>query len=304
MFRDADWARAASARTFAPCHALEMQAPSKAKPPNISGGPMTTSTATPYVHLQTQGTVPAADIDYLREKMATVLRHTQEPMLFVRAKLAVQRDPAVARPAVAQVNVNLNGRVLRAQAARETLRLAVDEVQDRIRVRLQRAAGDWQAIRGGRPIAEPHEWRHTSVPAERPRHFPLPVEQRQIVRHKAFGLRRMTVDEAEFDMQLLGYQFHLFTEDGTGSDSVLYLVDDEPRYRLSQLDPQPDQVTPGADWVSVSMQRPPMLRVEEAVERLDLAGWPFAFFQDVATKRGCVLYHRYDGHYGLITPTA
>lgn len=62
-------------------------------------------------------------------------------------------------------------------------------------------------------------------------------------------------------------------------------------------------MTPGVDWVSVSLQRPPMLRVEEAVERLNLSGWPFVFFQDDATTRGCVLYHRYDGNYGLITPT-
>jgi hypothetical protein len=120
------------------------------------------------------------------------------------------------------VNVSLNGRIVRAQAARETLHEAIDELEDRLRERLQRTARDWQAIRGRRPVSEPHEWRHVSRPVERPRHFPLPAEQRQIVRHKAFGLRRMTIDEAVFDMALLGYQFHLFTEDGTGSDSVLY----------------------------------------------------------------------------------
>lgn len=265
---------------------------------------MTTSTSAPYVHLQTQGSVPDAEIDYARQKVSAALRHAHEPVLFVRAKLAVLRDPAVSRPAVAQVNINLNGRPVRAQAARETLREAIDDIHDRLSEQLQREARDWQAIRGSRPLVHGHEWRHTSVRTERPRHFPLPPEQRQIVRHKTFGLRRMTIDDAAFDMRLLGYQFHLFTEDGTCSDSVLYLVDDDPRYRLSQLDPQPDMVTPGADWVSVSTQRPPLLRVEEAVERLNLSGWPFVFFQDAATGRGCVLYHRYDGHYGLITPAA
>ncbi|MGF6887446.1 hypothetical protein ABIA39_005955 [Nocardia sp. GAS34] len=33
-------------------------------------------------------------------------------------------------------------------------------------------------------------------------------------------------------------------------------------------------------------------------------GWPFVFFRDPACHRGCVLYHRYDGHYGLLTPSA
>jgi hypothetical protein len=63
--------------------------------------------------------------------------------------------------------VDLNGRMLRAQAARATVREAVDEVHDRIRDRVLRAAGDWEAIRGGRPVDEPHEWRHQSRPAER-----------------------------------------------------------------------------------------------------------------------------------------
>lgn len=264
---------------------------------------MTTSTSAPHVQLQIQGAVPTAAGEYLRTKVSAVLRQARDEVLFVRAKLAVLADPAVARPAIAQVNVNLNGRIVRAQAARKTLHEAIDEVHDRLRERLQRSARDWQAIRGSRPVSEPHEWRHISAPVERPRYFPLPAEQRQIVRHKAFGLRRMTIDEAAFDMASLGYQFHLFTEHGTGSDSVLYLVDDDPRYRLSQVHPQPDKVTPGAQWVSVSMQRPPTLRVEEAVERLNLSGWPFVFFQDAATKRGCVLYHRYDGNYGLIIPT-
>ena len=31
-------------------------------------------------------------------------------------------------------------------------------------------------------------------------------------------------------------------------------------------------------------------------------GFPFLFFIDAAPGRASVLYHRYDGHYGLITP--
>ncbi len=73
---------------------------------------------------------------------------------------------------------------------------------------------------------------------------------------------------------------------------------------LSQLDPEPDRVTPGAEFVTVSTARPTMLRVEEAIDRLNVTGWPFVFFQDAATERGCVVYHRYDGHYGRISPAA
>jgi Sigma 54 modulation/S30EA ribosomal protein C terminus len=44
------------------------------------------------------------------------------------------------------------------------------------------------------------------------------------------------------------------------------------------------------------------LTIPEARQRLEVAGLPFVFFADASTDRGSVLYHRYDGHYGLITP--
>ena len=44
------------------------------------------------------------------------------------------------------------------------------------------------------------------------------------------------------------------------------------------------------------------LPVEQAADRLGLLGLPFLFFIDAAQGRASVLYHRYDGHYGLITP--
>lgn len=254
------------------------------------------------MQVHTSGDVPGTDLDYARAKVSAALRHAHDPVLFVRAKLALLRDPAVAHPALVQVNVNLNGRLVRVQAAARTLREATDAAQSRLRLRLDRAAGNWEAIRGRRPVPHPHEWRHESVRERPPMSLDLAPEQRKVVRRKTYGLRRMTVDEAAFDMGLLGYRFHLFTEKGTGSDSVLYLVDDDPAYRLSQLAPEPNRVVPGSDWVSVSMQRPPLLRTEQAVQRLGRTGLPFVFFQDATTRRGCVLYRRYDGNYGLITP--
>ena len=56
--------------------------------------------------------------------------------------------------------------------------------------------------------------------------------------------------------------------------------------------------------VTISSQPAPRLSVEQAVERLGMLGLPFLFFVDAAPNRGCVSYHRYDGHYGLITPAS
>lgn len=124
---------------------------------------MTAPRSADVVHVQTQGKVASADIDYARTKVEAVFHFARDPILYARVRLTQFADPAVERPAVAQVNLDLNGRLIHARAARPTMHEAVDEMRDRLRDRLQRAAGDWEAIRGGRPVDEPHEWRHGSA---------------------------------------------------------------------------------------------------------------------------------------------
>jgi ribosome-associated translation inhibitor RaiA len=56
-------------------------------------------------------------------------------------------DPAVARPAVAQAAVDVNGRIVRAQAGGQTMRDAIELMADRLRTRLDRAGHGWAALR-------------------------------------------------------------------------------------------------------------------------------------------------------------
>lgn len=110
------------------------------------------------------------------------------------------------------------------------------------------------------------------------------------------------VDDAVVEMELLDYDFHLFTEQGTGIASVLYR-DGAAGYRLAQVVPvSPDQLAPFDVALTFSSQPAPCITVEQATERLGLLGLPFLFFIDAAQGRAAVLYHRYDGHYGLISP--
>ena len=82
-------------------------------------------------------------------------------------------------------------------------------------------ARNWESLRGARPVAEPGEWRHQSIPAQRPAHFPRPPAERRIIRHKAFAVAQETVDEAAFDMELADYDFFLCTDAATGADRLL-----------------------------------------------------------------------------------
>lgn len=255
---------------------------------------------TVQVQTETRGTVPEGAASFAVEHVGSLLRVASEPVLFARVKLIMAADPAVERPAVAQVNVDLNGRLIRAQAAGETMREAVEHACARLRVRLERAARNWAAIRGGQPVEGPGEWRHQSLPAARPPYFPRPAEERAVMRHKSYALAHETPDEAAADAALLDYDFHLFTEKSTGEDSVIWRSGDG--YRLALAHPRTRRLGPVDASITVSEIRPPRLPLAEAKAALEAAGQPFLFFVNPETGRGNVIYHRYDGHYGLIEP--
>ena len=252
------------------------------------------------VELTTHGEFPGAS-HHARDKIGRLGRYAHQPVLSARVKLTRLADPAVPRPVVAQGNLDVNGRLVRAQATGATAQEAIDRLEARLRRRLERVAEHWEARRGSRPSTVPHEWRHQSEPTRRQGYFPRPEADRQIIRHKAFALGAGTVEEAAFDMDMLDYDFHLFTELGTGQDGVLYRGG-PTGYRLAlPTSSSTDEVAASALPLTVSPQPAPRLTTEEAISRLGLIDLPFLFFVDAATERASVLYHRYDGHYGLIT---
>ena len=252
------------------------------------------------VQVEVHGRVPGGMRELAAAKVGSALRFAPEPVLWARVTLAVSADPAVARPAVAQATVDLNGRTIRAQAAGETMRAAIEHMAARLRVRLDRLARNWAARRGTLPVSEPGEWRHRSIPAHRPAYFPRPAAARAVIRRPRYAPQPLTPPEAVAELDVLDYDFHLFTERSTGQDSVIYRT--PGGYRLAMAHPKPGRLGPLPGSVTVSPLPAPRLTVQEAAERLDESGQPFTFFIDAATGRGCVLYHRYDGHYGLLVP--
>ncbi len=255
------------------------------------------------VEVTTHGKLPGAE-DYARTKIGELGRLTHEPVLDAHVRLTEHGDPAVARRVVAQANLDVNGRLVRAQVEGVTAQEAIDRLEARLRHRLERSAEHWQAKRGGLPRPAGDEWRHESEPTHRPNYFPRPEGERRIMRHKSYSLPTSTVEEAAVEMESLDYDFHLFTEEGTGQDSVLYR-EGPAEYRLAQVNPESaDKLAPFEMPLTISPQPAARLTVDEAIERIGLLGLPFLFFVDAARDRGSVLYHRYDGHYGLITPAS
>ncbi len=253
------------------------------------------------VAVAASGDVGEAENAYAVSKVRAVAGHVDEPVLFARVRLAHEPQGSVARPAVAKALVDVNGDLVRAHVASHTLREAVDLLEQRLHDKLVHRAARRLARRHETGLAEPGEWRNVDLHAARPDHFPRPVEERQLVRLKSLAIGALSPDEAIFDMGQLDFDFYLFREFGSGADS---LVERRPdgSFLLHSLAPRAVRLGPTASPVEISRQLPPVLTVDEAIERLNAGGERFVFFANASTGRGNVVYLRYDGHYGLLDP--
>ncbi len=265
---------------------------------------MSRKTASPAiidVDVTTQGDLPGA-ADYARDRIGRLGRLAHRPVLHATVKLSQHSDPSIERPVIAQANLDVDGRLVRAQVEGATAREAIDRLDAALRHRLERVASHWEARRGAMPVVAPREWRHDAEPTHRLAYYPRPVDERRVIRRKSFAMQPCTVDDAIAEMELLGYNFHLFSEKGTAASAVLYRSG-PTGYRVALVAPaSANQLSPFDQEVTVSTHPTPCLTEEEARERLGLLGLPFLFYIDADHGCASVLYHRYDGHYGLITP--
>ncbi|GIU84451.1 MAG: hypothetical protein KatS3mg008_1226 [Acidimicrobiales bacterium] len=246
----------------------------------------------PVVDVSTQGHVPEHAKDYAREKILRLSHVAKGIPWRAHVHLEMSGNPAVDRPALAEATIYVDGTPVRAHVAAHDHEAAVDLLEDRLRRRLSRRFEIRRGDRVGAIRSRNHQ--------HRPQWVELPPDERQIVRHKTFALEPMTVDEAAFDLEMLDHDFYLFTEMSTGADCVIY--HSEGGLVLSMPEStQGDPISGAAAELRLGPPAPTLTRAE-AVERLESGNERFVFYVDSETGRGNVLYHRYDGHYGLITP--
>ena len=246
-----------------------------------------------------RGRVPHGAVLYARRKIGRIVARPGDPVLHARVKLTLRADRAVPRPAVVEVALDVNGRMVRAHRAAPEFREAIDLVEDRLADRLEHLAGRRRERTRRSARLAPGEWRHGGPMAERPARYPRPADERLIVERKAFSVQEATLEEAAFDLELLDHDFFLFREPGADGESLLVRHTDG-RYGLVRS--APGAAAPPADFTAGAA--PPVLDldIDEAIERINETGEPYVFFRHRRTGHGTVLYWRYDGHYGLITP--
>jgi ribosome-associated translation inhibitor RaiA len=90
------------------------------------------------VRTMTHGAVRESARELAVVKVRSVLRHVTRPVLSARVTLTMSADPAVARPAAAQATVDVNGRIVRAEAVGRTMYDAIELMADRLGARLRR----------------------------------------------------------------------------------------------------------------------------------------------------------------------
>ena len=237
---------------------------------------------------------------YAADKIAGLSEEMGETILCGQVKLTQHADPAAIAPAVAEAMLDVNGQVVRARVSAGMMTEAIDLLVARMQRQLRRFG--WN-----RPIdvlPEPHEWRHSNLPShDEMTWFQRPADERDLIRSKTVVDEAQTVDEAAFDMELLDHSFYLFNELSSGHDALLFRRSSGELELMSSEPTIPPAPEPAVAVIMCEVA-PPTLSAAEAIEWMETTDQRFLFFIDPDSERGTVLYHRYDGHYGLVTSAA
>jgi Sigma 54 modulation/S30EA ribosomal protein C terminus len=224
-------------------------------------------------------TDPSEQVADLAERLIReAVADATAPVMHARVRIIRHSDPAVAEPVLAKAVLALPMHQIRAEAVGTTELEALQRLHDRVAAQLGRRYGEPSTARA--PYSD------------------RPADERRVILHGSLSPAPCDLDKAIHDMVAMDYWFHLFTELGSGQDSVVWRGHDG--YHLAQVEPGPDRLAPYAARVEMSGQPAPLMSVPEAVEQLE--DDPFLFFLDADRACGAVIYHRFDGHYGLVIP--
>lgn len=254
----------------------------------------TTSLDESSVRVSADAHIGSAEVDRARGAIVRLAHVAPRPVVSARVRLTRHGDPAVARPVTARGALDVSGRLVVARADGATPAEAVDGLVTTLRRRLEN-------LDSRDRHDEPPPWR--TRPAQRAWES-VPDHEREIVVHTSWSPEPCTVDEAAREMGMLGLDFHLFTEQGTGQDCVLYRAG-EQGYRLALTTPPgPHDLAPFRLPVTVSQAPAPVLTAREAIARMEALGLGFLYYLDGDRGRGAVVHRRADGHYGLVEPAS
>ena len=165
--------------------------------------------------------------DHVADKLGKLEKHDPRIMR-VQVEVENERNPRQSDRAIrVELTAFSKGPVIRAEAAAVDKMGALDLAVDKMAAQMRRAHDRRLTThrRGGADVGvgevvvngESHE----AVEQET---SPLDVEGDgpMVVREKTHAARPMTLDQALYEMELVGHDFYLFVEEATGRPSVVY----------------------------------------------------------------------------------
>jgi hypothetical protein len=242
-------------------------------PASIGGGP----------HVRVRGLVGDEEREHARTVVGAVLADHGVPASAARVRLS--GGNCGGGPLLVQANLRVCGAPARIQVPGRSPAAAIDAAADRLRRQLRRLTTAW----------EPWPW-----PDPQRRALAAPGRGR-IARGKSYRLNVGAPCQAAAVLNAMDYDVYLFTDAETGQDAVVYRSGPTGLRLARQRSMRPPSM-PAALPLTVNSRKVPTLTAAHAADRL-AEGWlPFVFFTEAHTGRGNLLYRRYDGNLGLITP--
>ncbi|UGT67778.1 hypothetical protein LTT66_32060 [Nocardia gipuzkoensis] len=125
--------------------------------------------------------------------------------------------------------------------------------------------------------------------------------ERPIVRRKVCDPIVTNPAEAARIMDAMDYDAHLFVDDRTGEDAIVFWAGPSG-VRLARQHQMLPRVPTSAATFTVHPRPAPHLTDQEAAARLCRYGLPFLFYTDPRGRRGRLVYRRYDGDLAVVIP--
>ncbi len=171
---------------------------------------------------------------HVEEKLSRLEKHDQR-IIRVQAEVSAERNPRQQDRAVrVELTARTKGPVIRAEAAAEDKMAALDLALDKMTAQMRKAADRRRIHRGRRTPVSVGEALADSVVEESPETGSDEAQERQVgpitvtgdgplvVREKSHDATPMTLDQALYEMELVGHDFYLFVDKESEKPSVVY----------------------------------------------------------------------------------
>ena len=176
--------------------------------------------------------------DYITRKLNRLGRHLPD-ITMATVELERGNSRSQDRRIAAQITLDIDGTTLRGEERAPNAMAAVDSVIDVMDRRLERYKGksyrSEQAKKAGKSGSIKTLEAPDAVPVQDSDDEAVEAEGR-VVRIKRFPIKTMTVDEAVFQIELLGHNFFMFLNSETDQHNLLYKRHDND-YGLIQPEP-------------------------------------------------------------------